>query len=264
MKIALGIEYSGCNYYGWQKQSISPTIQELVESALSAIADEIVKVYCAGRTDTGVHAIQQVIHFETLSERELQSWILGANSKLPKDISVIWALNVDNSFHARFTAENRTYQYLILNRRSKPAILNGLVTWECRELDLKKMIDSSKCLLGEHDFSSFRAVSCQSDSPVRTIYELEISKMKDLFVITICANGFLHHMVRNIAGVLIAVGTGKEKIKWVADVLNAKDRKAAAVTAEPDGLYLVNIEYPKCYSIPKPKNLIDNFKFNNF
>jgi tRNA pseudouridine38-40 synthase len=126
------------------------------------------------------------------------------------------------------------------------------------------MIDSSRCLLGEHDFSSFRAVSCQSDSPVRTIYELEVSKMKDLFVITICANGFLHHMVRNIAGVLIAVGTGKEKMKWVADVLNTKDRKVAGVTAEPDGLYLVNIEYPKCYSIPKPKNLIDNFKFNNF
>ena len=264
MKIALGIEYAGCNYYGWQKQSISPTIQELVESALSAIADEIVKVYCAGRTDTGVHAIQQVIHFETSSEREIHSWILGANSKLPKDISIIWALNVDNSFHARFTAENRTYQYLILNRRSRPAILNGLVTWECQELDLKKMIDSSKCLIGEHDFSSFRAVSCQSKSPVRKIYELEIRKIKDFFVITICANGFLHHMVRNIAGVLIAVGTGKEKIKWVVDVLNAKDRKLAAVTAEPDGLYLVNINYPKRYSIPKPKKLIDNFKLNDF
>ena len=146
MKIALGIEYAGCNYYGWQKQSISPTIQETVESALSAIANEIINVYCAGRTDTGVHAIQQVIHFETSTKRKLHSWILGANSKLPKDISVIWALDVDDNFHARYTAENRTYQYLILNRRSRPAILNGLVTWECRELNYKKMVDSSKCL----------------------------------------------------------------------------------------------------------------------
>ena len=135
MKIALGIEYAGYNYYGWQKQSIFPTIQETVESALSDIANEIVNVYCAGRTDTGVHAIQQVIHFETLSAREPHSWILGANSKLPKDISVIWALNVDDNFHARYAAENRTYQYLILNRRSRPAILNGLVTWECQQLD---------------------------------------------------------------------------------------------------------------------------------
>ena len=255
MKIALGIEYAGCNYYGWQKQSISPTIQETVESALSAIANEIIKVYCAGRTDTGVHAIQQVIHFETSSERELHSWVMGANSKLPNDISVIWALNVDDSFHARFTAKNRTYQYLILNRRSRPAILNGLVTWECQELDFKKMVDSSKCLLGEHDFTSFRAVSCQSDSAIRKIYELEINKAKDLFVITVRANGFLHHMVRNIAGVLIAIGAGKENMDWIVDVLNAKDRTVAGVTAEPDGLYLANIEYPEHYSIPKPKKI---------
>ena len=262
MKIALGIEYAGCNYYGWQKQSISPTIQETVELALSTIADEIIRVYCAGRTDTGVHAIQQVIHFDTSSKRELHSWILGANSKLPKDISVIWALNVDDSFHARFTAENRTYQYLILNRSSRPAIFNGLVTWECQELDFKRMVDSSKYLIGEHDFTSFRAVSCQSDSSIRKIYELEIGKLDDFFVITIRANGFLHHMVRNIAGVLIAVGSGKEKIDWVADVLEARDRTVAGITAEPDGLYLVNVEYPERYLIPKPKKLIDNFKFS--
>ena len=153
-------------------------------------------------------------------------------------------------------------QYLILNRRSRPAILNGLVTWECRELDYKKMVDSSKCLIGENDFTSFRAVSCQSDSPIRTIHELEIGRIEDWFVITVRANGFLHHMVRNIAGVLIAVGIGKESIKWVADVLGAKDRTLAGVTAEPDGLYLVNVEYPEHYLIPKPKKLIDNFKFN--
>ena len=176
MKIALGIEYAGYNYYGWQKQSISPTIQETVESALSDIANEIVNVYCAGRTDTGVHAIQQVIHFETLSVREPHSWVLGANSKLPKDISVIWALNVDDNFHARYAAENRTYQYLILNRRSRPAILNGLVTWECQQLNFKRMVEASKCLLGRHDFTSFRAVSCQAKSPIRTVHKLEIKK----------------------------------------------------------------------------------------
>ena len=262
MKIALGIEYAGYNYYGWQKQSISPTIQETVESALSDIANEIVNVYCAGRTDTGVHAIQQVIHFETLSAREPHSWILGANSKLPKDISVIWALNVDDNFHARYAAENRTYQYLILNRRSRPAILNGLVTWECQQLDFKKMVEASKCLLGQHDFTSFRAVSCQAKSPIRTVHKLEINKIEDYFVITICANGFLHHMVRNIAGALIAVGIGKEKVNWVADTLDAKNRTEAGVTATPDGLYLVNITYPKHYLIPEPKKLIDNLKFN--
>ena len=262
MKIALGIEYAGYNYYGWQKQSISPTIQETVESALSDIANEIVNVYCAGRTDTGVHAIQQVIHFETLSAREPHSWILGANSKLPKDISVIWALNVDDNFHARYAAENRTYQYLILNRRSRPAILNRLVTWECQQLDFKKMVEASKCLIGQHDFTSFRAVSCQAKSPIRTVHKLEINKIEDYFVITISANGFLHHMVRNIAGALIAVGIGKEKVNWVADTLDAKNRTEAGVTATPDGLYLVNITYPKHYLIPKPKKLIDNLKFN--
>tara|TARA_B110000881_G_scaffold216301_1_gene231665 strand:+ start:370 stop:1161 length:792 start_codon:yes stop_codon:yes gene_type:complete len=262
MKIALGIEYAGYNYYGWQKQSISPTIQETVESALSDIANEIVNVYCAGRTDTGVHAIQQVIHFETLSVREPHSWILGANSKLPKDISVIWALNVDDNFHARYAAENRTYQYLILNRRSRPAILNGLITWECQQLDFKKMVEASKCLLGQHDFTSFRAASCQAKSPIRIVHKLEINKIEDYFVITICANGFLHHMVRNIAGALIAVGIGKEKVNWVADTLDAKNRTEAGVTATPDGLYLVNITYPKHYLIPEPKKLIDNLKFN--
>ena len=263
MKIALGIEYAGCNYYGWQTQSISPTIQETVELALSDVANETINVYCAGRTDTGVHAIQQVIHFETSSLRKHHNWVLGVNSKLPKDISIIWALDVDDDFHARYSAESRSYQYLILNRPSRPAILNGLVTWECQELDLKKMIKASEFLLGTHDFTSFRAVSCQAKSPIRTVNKLEINKMGDWFIIDICANGFLHHMVRNIAGVLIAVGTAKEKEDWVIDVLNAKDRAAAGVTAMPDGLYLVEIEYPKRYSIPKARSLIEQFNNKN-
>ena len=257
MRIALGIEYAGCNYYGWQTQSITPTIQETIELALSEVANEKVIIHCAGRTDTGVHAIQQVVHFETSSIRKSHNWVLGVNSKLPKDISVLWALDVDDEFHARYSAQSRTYQYLILNRVSRPAILNGLVTWECQELDLKRMIRASKSLLGEHDFTSFRAVSCQAKSPIRKIQKLEINKIQDYFIISVRANGFLHHMVRNIAGVLIAVGAGKQDETWVIDVLKAKNREAAGITATPDGLYLIDIKYPKHYLIPKAKSLID-------
>jgi tRNA pseudouridine38-40 synthase len=263
MKIALGIEYAGCNYYGWQKQSISPTIQEILESALSNIADEPIKVICAGRTDTGVHAIQQVVHFESTSLREPHAWVLGTNSKLPKDIAVTWALNIDDDFHARFSAENRTYQYLILNRTARPAIFNGLVTWEYRQLDFDKMKEASRFFIGEHDFTSFRAVACQANSPVRTVYRLEINRLDDWFVITICANAFLHHMVRNLAGVLMAIGFGKKDVRWAADVLAAKDRTAAGVTAPPDGLYLVNIKYPERYAIPTPKTLMDKIGLNH-
>ena len=262
MKIALGIEYAGCNYYGWQRQAISPTIQELLESALSEIADENIAVHCAGRTDTGVHAIQQVVHFDTTSSREPRSWILGTNTKLPKDIAVTWALNVDDDFHARFSAERRTYQYLILNRQSRPAIFNGLVSWECRPLDYSKMNQASKCLIGEHDFNSFRAVACQAKSPVRTVYNLELKKLDDWFILTICANAFLHHMVRNIAGVLMAFGYGKEEINWAEEVLLAKDRTLGGVTAPPDGLYLSDVQYPERFAIPSPKTLIEKFGMN--
>jgi len=263
MKIALGIEYAGSNYYGWQKQAISPTIQEVLESALSEIADEHIKVYCAGRTDTGVHAIQQVVHFETASSREPQAWVLGTNTKLSKDIAVTWALNIDDEFHARFSAERRTYQYLILNRRARPAIFNGLVTWECRQLDFDKMKEASTIFIGKHDFTSFRAVACQANSPVRTVHNLEINRLDDWLVITICANAFLHHMVRNIAGVLMAIGLGKQEVNWAAKVLAAKDRTVAGVTAPPDGLYLVNIQYPERYAIPEPKTIMDIFGLNN-
>jgi tRNA pseudouridine38-40 synthase len=259
MKIALGIEYAGCNYYGWQRQSISPTIQEALESALSKIADESIKVVCAGRTDTGVHAIQQVVHFETSSIRDPHAWVLGTNTILPKDIAVTWALNSDDDFHARFSAERRTYQYLILNRQARPAIFNGLVTWECRTLDFDKIQQASSCFIGEHDFSSFRAVACQANSPVRTIHNLEINKLGDWLVITVCANAFLHHMVRNIAGVLMAIGLGKKEVNWAAEVLDARDRTVGGVTAPPDGLYLVDIQYPERFAIPESKSVLDKF-----
>ncbi len=261
MKIALGIEYCGRDYYGWQRQNISPTIQESVETALSSIADEKVEVVCAGRTDAGVHAIQQVIHFETSSEREAHAWVLGANSKLPKDIAISWAKKISDDFHARFSAQSRTYQYVILNSRARPGILSGLVTWECRRLDLDKMKKASRTLLGEHDFTSFRAVACQAKTAIRNIQELDIRQMDDWFVITITANAFLHHMVRNIAGVLMTIGQGKEEVTWIDEVLAAKDRTAGGATAPPDGLYLVNVHYPEQYAIPNPKKLIEQFRF---
>jgi tRNA pseudouridine38-40 synthase len=262
MRVALGIEYSGCHYFGWQKQDISPTVQEALESALSEVADEKIHVICAGRTDTGVHALQQVVHFDTSVQRETKAWQLGANTKLPKDIAVTWALNVDDEFHARFSAENRTYQYLILNRRARPAVYNGLVTWEYQKLDFDRMKQASLCLLGEHDFTSFRASACQAKSPIRTIHQLDIKQSGDWYLITISANAFLHHMVRNISGVLMAIGKGKKEIIWCNEVLESKDRKAAGVTAPPHGLYLVDIKYPEKYIIPMPDNLMNRFGFN--
>ena len=260
MRIALGIEYAGQGYYGWQRQDISPTVQEVLESALSEIADEKINVVCAGRTDTGVHALQQVVHFETTSQRETKAWQLGTNTRLPKDVAVTWALNVDDEFHARFSAEKRTYQYLILNRRARPAVYNGLVTWEYQPLDFERMKQASLCLLGENDFTSFRASACQAKSPIRTIHQLDIQQLGDWYVITICANAFLHHMVRNIAGVLMAVAKGKKEINWVKEVLEARDRTAGGVTAPPHGLYLTDIKYPDKYIIPKPDTLIDKFE----
>ena len=262
MKIALGIEYLGSAYLGWQKQDISPTIQEIVESALSKIADENIRLTCAGRTDTGVHAIQQVVHFETDSVRDTEAWVLGSNSKLPGDITITWAREIEDDFHARFSAENRTYQYLILNRRARPGILNGLVTWECRELDSGKMQEAAKCLIGKHDFTSYRAVSCQSKSPVREVQTLQIDRIDNWILITIRANAFLHHMVRNIAGVLMAIGYGKESTGWAKEVLLAKDRAAGGITAPPNGLYLVNVKYPDRYDIPKCRTLIETFNLS--
>ena len=255
MKIALGVEYDGQRYLGWQRQEIPNTIQEELEKALSLVADTTIKTQCAGRTDTGVHAVQQVVHFETQIFREEHSWVFGGNSNLPKDIAINWAKQVDEDFHARFSAKKRTYQYLILNRRARPGLLNGKVTWECRPLDLNRMQQAAKCLVGEHDFSSYRAVACQAKTPIRTIYNLTIEQTGDLILISICANAFLHHMVRNIAGVLMMIGSGKENINWAEEVLLAKDRTAGGVTAEPDGLYLVDISYPSNFNIPSSPGL---------
>ena len=250
MKIALGVEYCGTGYLGWQRQKDGPTIQACVEEALSRVANETVQVHCAGRTDTGVHALQQVIHVETGVTREMRSWVLGGNVHLPAGISLLWAIPVPDSFHARFTATGRTYRYVILNRPARPGLQNGRVSWDRRPLDEKRMQLAARDLLGEHDFTSFRALQCQAKSPVRRVRRLEIRRQGDFVILDIEANAFLHHMVRNIAGVLMAIGAGREPVEWAGEVLQRRDRTRGGVTAPADGLYLLGIEYPPEFAIP--------------
>jgi len=252
MKIALGIEYCGTRFFGWQRQKGMRTVQQVIEEALSIVADQPVRTTCAGRTDTGVHAIQQVIHIETQVIRAPHSWILGCNVNLPDDASVLWAKQVDDDFHARFSATARMYRYFLLNRRPRPGLHSGKVTWECRALDIERMQEAASYLIGEHDFTSYRAIACQAKTPVRTIKQIKLVRHDEFIIMTIEANAFLQHMVRNIAGVLINIGYGKKEPVWAKQVLDACDRTAGGMTAPPHGLYLVNVEYPERYSLPAP------------
>jgi tRNA pseudouridine38-40 synthase len=255
MKIAIGLEYCGAAYSGWQRQKHISSVQEHVESALSSVADHDVQVQCAGRTDAGVHALQQVAHFETGAERDTRSWVLGSNVHLPPDISILWAQMVENDFHARFSATGRTYCYVILNRTARPGLLQRRVAWECRQLDEGLMQKAAACLLGAHDFTSYRAVDCQSGTPLRNIRRLEIRRQDDFIIMEIEANAFLQHMVRNIAGVLMAIGMGEAPPAWSQQVLEARDRTRGGVTAPADGLYLVNVSYPEKYGIHAAANM---------
>lgn len=250
MRVALGIEYDGSHYNGWQSQKDGIGIQTILEQALSSVADHSVSIICAGRTDTGVHAIGQVVHFDTGALRTARSWVLGANANLPGDISVIWAVEVSDDFHARFSATSRAYRYIILNRPIRPAILANKVSWEHRPLDIDKMQTAGNFLLGEHDFTSYRAAQCQSKSPVRNITSLRVSRDNDFVFIDIEANAFLQHMVRNIAGVLMTVGAGEEDAAWSQLVLDKRDRTQGGVTAPPDGLYFMKVGYPESFPIP--------------
>lgn len=250
MKIAAVVEYDGSNYSGWQRQKHSVSVQEHVEAALSAVADHALAVTCAGRTDAGVHALNQVIHFETGAVREPHSWVLGANSRLPGDISLTWAKPVPENFHARYSATSRVYRYVILNRPARPGMGRGQVTWECRRLDCGRMSRAALSLIGEHDFTSYRATSCQAKNPVRTVMNLAVERKNEYVIIMIEANAFLHHMVRNIAGVLMGIGMSKHEVGWELDVLNARSRDCGGVTAAADGLYLAGVNYPEEYGIP--------------
>ncbi len=243
MRIALGIEYAGCNYYGWQTQSITPTIQETIELALSEVANEKVIIHCAGRTDTGVHAIQQVVHFETSSIRKSHNWVLGVNSKLPKDISVLWALDVDDEFHARYSAKERIYVYLIQNRLS-PSTLNNNREWHIRKkLDINLIKKGSKKLVGTNDFSTFRASNCTAKSPIRTINAILVSKSKNCIKLKFKSKSFLKNQVRSMVGCLKYLGEKKWDLKKFQNIIIKKDRNKVAPPAPACGLYLEKILY---------------------
>jgi tRNA pseudouridine38-40 synthase len=254
-RIAAGIEYCGTRYLGWQKQDQGPTIQDCVEEALSSVADHHVTVYCAGRTDAGVHAVRQVVHFDTTALREAHNWMFGANVQLPPDISFVWVQPVPAEFHARYSATGRTYRYLILNRKARPGLLPRFATWECRELDAERMATASAALLGRHDFSAYRAVECQARSPVREVRSLDVRRMGEYITIHIEADAFLQHMVRNIAGVLMEIGMGRQPIDWARTVLESRQRTMGGVTAPPDGLYLVDVQYPPEFGLPRAEPL---------
>jgi tRNA pseudouridine38-40 synthase len=244
MKLALGVEYLGTNFHGWQLQKSGiRTVQQVVEEALSSIADQPIRVFCSGRTDAGVHAIEQVIHFETGVIREDKAWLFGGNVNLPHDVNFKWVKRVNDDFHARFNAYARQYHYKIHNTPVRSALAGAHALWEPRELDITAMSTAAEYLLGEHDFSSFRGSLCQAKSPIKTIEFIQLTQDNDEILLDIKANAFLHHMVRNIVGTLLKVGRGEKTIEWVKEVLDAKDRKRAGATAEPQGLYFVKAFY---------------------
>lgn len=251
MRIALGIEYDGSPYCGWQSQAEGSTVQDTLQKALSEIAGETIDVHAAGRTDTGVHGIEQVVHFDTNVERPLQAWVRGTNAQLPKSITVLWAHPVLDEFHARFSAQGRSYRYLLINRDTRPAIHAKKVGWHHLPLDLPAMQNAAQYLLGTHDFSAFRASECQAKSPIKTLRQLDIRREGDRLIFDVSADAFLHHMVRNIVGCLVYVGKGKYPPEWLTEVLASGNRRHAAPTFSPDGLYLRHIQYDAKWGLPQ-------------
>lgn len=252
MKLALGVSYNGRDYYGWQKQSHSNnTVQYHVEKALSFVADEPLALVCAGRTDSGVHGTGQVIHIETSAYRKSYSWQMGANSQLPRDIRIEWVTGVSADFHARFSAHYRRYQYVIEDNSVGNAIFHGQVTPVREKLDVSAMHQAAQCLLGEQDFSSFRAAQCQSNTPFRRVDFVRVYRNGGFVIVDIQANAFLYHMVRNIVGSLLQIGKGKKPITWLSAVLSAQNRREAAATAVASGLYLIEVGYDSVYNLPR-------------
>ena len=244
MKIALGVEYLGTDFHGWQIQKSGlRTVQGVVEPALSKIANHPVRVFCSGRTDAGVHAQEQVIHFETQTSRTDGAWLFGGNANLPSDVNFKWAKEVNDDFHARFNAHARSYEYKIHHHPVRSSLKTGYYLWEPRSLSIDDMRKAAAFLVGEHDFSCFRGSMCQAKSPIKTIEYLQIDEIGDDLIIKVKANAFLHHMVRNLVGTLLKVGRGEESIEWMLSVLDSKDRKEAGPTAEPQGLYFVKAHY---------------------
>lgn len=252
MRIALGIEYDGTGFFGWQRQREVISVQQELETALAKVANSPVEVFCAGRTDAGVHATGQVVHFDTDAVRDNKAWIMGTNSQLPDQIAVRWAQPVADDFHARFSATARRYRYIIYNQKYRPAILRSGLSHYHQQLDISLMQQAAPALIGEHDFSAFRAIQCQSKTPFRNVHHLQLSRVGDYLVLDIKANAFLHHMVRNITGCLLEIGMGRKPVDWLTELLYSRNRNLAAATAKPGGLYLVDVDYPGHFAIPKP------------
>jgi tRNA pseudouridine38-40 synthase len=250
IRIAVGLEYDGSAYSGWQTQRALRTVQQVAERALSGVAAEPISVVGAGRTDAGVHAAGQVAHFDTTARRTMRAWVLGTNSALPEDVAVAWAVPVPQHFHARYCAEARTYRYVIGNRMARPALSARRAAWVWRALDASRMAEAAQLLTGEHDFSAFRSADCQAASPVRRLERLEVVRLGDWIVIEASANAYLHHMMRNIAGLLITVGKGEAPPAWAREVLEGRDRTRGAATAPAAGLYLWEVRYPAAFALP--------------
>ncbi len=250
MRLALGVEYDGTNYNGWQRQRVGRGVQEVLERAVGQVADESVDIVCAGRTDTGVHASGQVAHFDTSATRSDRGWLLGINSELPDDVSVRWIRETEPDFHARFDALSRSYRYRILNRLVRSALERQRSWWVHQALDEETMDDAAQRLLGEHDFSAFRAAGCQAKTPIRELIRISVRRDGDWVTLDVTGNAFLHNMVRNITGTLVAVGSGQQPVEWVSEVLESRDRKRGGITAPPQGLTLVHVAYPDELAFP--------------
>lgn len=255
-RLAVGLQYDGTGFAGWQRQQEPRqrsvrTVQAVAEEAVSHVAGEPVNLVCAGRTDAGVHARAQVAHFDTRATRPLRGWLLGANSALPRDVSVSWVCPVPEDFHARYSAEARTYRYFILNSPARSALAENRATWVHRPLDEQRMREATGHLCGEHDFSAFRAAECQSRTPIRRLEALTVERQGEWVMIQATANAFLHHMVRNIVGLLIAIGTGQREPSWARQVLESRDRRSSAPTAPAAGLYFWAVRYPSRFDLPE-------------
>jgi tRNA pseudouridine38-40 synthase len=254
MRVALGLEYDGSTFRGWQTQPGGDTVQDTLESALSRIAGEPVAVVCAGRTDAGVHATGQVVHFDTRVERPLSAWVRGVNTFLPPAVSVRWAQPVTDEFHARFSAYGRCYRYVLINRPQRTGVWHGRAGWYHHPLDIEIMQQAAAMLIGEHDFSAFRAADCQARSPVKTVRQADVRRSGEMLVFDFEAGAFLHHMVRNLVGSLVYVGQGKHPPEWIAQLLVSRDRRLAAPTFSAAGLYLVGVKYESHWGLPVGEN----------
>ncbi len=255
MRLALGIEYDGGDFFGWQKLSHGPSVQAAVESALGFVADAPIAVQCAGRTDAGVHARCQVVHFDTDAIRPMRGWVLGANSRLPTSVSVRWVAEVEANFHARYAARARCYRYRILDRAIRPALTRQYLAWERLPLDTDAMHRAAQALIGEHDFSAFRAAQCQAAHAVRDMQRIDVRRAGEEVVIDVRANAFLHHMVRNIVGSLLAIGRAEQAESWMSELLQGRDRSVAGETAPSQGLCFLGPLYPAQWGLPSEATL---------